>query len=269
MSTPESGLRAPEDDLRKIMADEVERLHAPPDLLDRVLRASRKRKTHRIRLTALAAAVAVAGAGTPLYLALGPDASTVGVPDPAGRVAATGTPDPSLTAVAVPEPPAIDDSGPPPQPEPRDFGDLGDGRAFGSLRVGYLPDGLRWSNWSLDRGEKYTTSWNYDGDENGAYCVQIYVYEGRAAQEADERVRGHREEGTGKEVTVGDGTTAYRVTEGVGEDGGKGTPTVFLSVGEGRRVTVMFSPDYAEDLGTDERVDRELRRIAAGLTAED
>ncbi|GAA2988755.1 hypothetical protein [Streptosporangium longisporum] len=275
MSAPESDLRAPGDDLRRIMADEVERLHAPLDLVDRVLRASRKKRTNRIRLTALAAAaaaaaaaaVAVVGVVTPLSLDLGPDGPATGGSRPAGRITVSGTPGPDVTAGTTPEPPAIDDSGPPPASEPGDLGDLGDGRAFRSIRVGYLPEGLLWSNWSLDRGEEYTTSWDYKGDGNGAYCVQIYVHEGRAVQEADERVREYREEGTGKETTVGDDRTGYLVRQDVGEDGGNGTPTLFLSLGEGRRVEVMLGPGYADDLGSPEAVDRELRRIAAGLSA--
>ncbi|MFI6512036.1 hypothetical protein ACIBCT_30915 [Streptosporangium sp. NPDC050855] len=266
MSAPESDLRAP-DDLRRIMADEVERLHAPPDLVERVLRASRRKRANRIRFTALAVAVAVVGVVTPLFLDLGPDGSATGGSRPAGRITVSGTPGPDVTAGTTPEPPAIDDSGPPPASGPGDLGDLGDGRAFRSIRVGYLPEGLLWSNRSLNRGEEYTTSWDYDGDGNGAYCVQIYVHEGRAVQEADERVREYREEGTGKEVTFGDDRTGYLVRQWVGEDGGNGTPTLFLSLGEGRRVEVMLGPGYADDLGSPKVIDRELRRIATGLSA--
>ncbi|MEU4833493.1 hypothetical protein [Streptosporangium sp. NPDC023615] len=268
MSTSESDLRAPEDGLRQIMADQVARLHAPPDLLDRVLRAARRRRANRIRLTALAVAVAVAGTVTSLSLTLGPGDPAVRGPEPAARITVPGMPPPSATAEAVPEPPAVDDSGPPPAPERTDLGDLGDGRVFGSLRVGYLPAGLRWSTWSLVRGDSYTTSWNYDGDENGAYCVQIHVYEGRTVQGVDERVREYRERGTGKEVAVGGRTTAYLITQSAGEDGTRGTPSIFLSVGEGRRVEVTFSSVYAADLDDPEKVDRELKKIAVALTAE-
>ncbi|MFC7649897.1 hypothetical protein ACFQX6_63365 [Streptosporangium lutulentum] len=134
--------------------------------------------------------------------------------------------------------------------------------------MGYLPAGLQWSHTSRDFGDSYTTSWNDDGDKNGFYCVQIFVYEGQAVREVDERVRTYREEKAGKDVTIGD-RTGYLLRQWVGEDGLKGTPSLFLGVGEGRTVEVTFSPTFAERLGGDRAVDRELRRIAAGLTAGD
>jgi hypothetical protein len=256
-----------EDDLRRLMADETEKLRAAPDLVDRVLRSSRRKKTKRIRLAALATAVAVAGAVAPAYLILGPDSATVQGTKVGGPVAASETSQPDITSQTVPEPPAIDDFPPTPSATP-DLGDLGDGRAFGRVKVGYLPDGLQWSHWSLNFGDQYTTSWNYDGDRNGFYCVQIYVYEGQAVQEVDERVLAYRDEGKGEEVTIGD-RTGYLITQGVGEDGMKGTPTIILNVGEGRRVEVMFSPVYAKEFNGTEGVDRELKKIAEGLTAGD
>lgn len=38
---------------------------------------------------------------------------------------------------------------------------------------------------------------------------------------------------------------------------------------EQRRAAIMFSPVYAKDLGTAEAVNRELRKIAEGLTSTD
>ncbi|AWS45206.1 hypothetical protein [Streptosporangium sp. 'caverna'] len=254
-----------EDDLRRLMANETEKLRVAPDLVDRVLRSSRRKKTNRVRLTALATAVAVAGAVVPVYLVLGPNSVAVQGFGLGGPVAASETPRPDATGQAVPEPPAIDDFPPTPSPTP-DLGDLGDGRAFGRVRVGYLPAGLQWSHWSLDSGDSYTTSWNYDGDKKGFYCVQIFVYEGQAVQEADERVRAYREEKAGRDVTIGD-RTGYLLRQWVGEDGLKGTPSLFLGVGEGRTVEVMFSPTFAKRLGGERTVDRELKKIAAGLTA--
>ncbi|GIH93022.1 hypothetical protein ACFFMN_02480 [Planobispora siamensis] len=257
-----------EDELHRLMGEETARLRAAPDLVDRVVRSTRRRhRTKRIGFTALVAAAAFAAAAVPAYLVLGPD--SVAVPEPAvsGPAPASETSRPEATDEAAPEPPAIDDTIPAPSPT-RDLGDLGDGKAFKSLRVGYLPKRLQWSHWSLDFGDKYTTSWNYDGDSNGFYCVQIYVHEGQAVQEVDERVQGYRDEGEGAEVAVGD-RTGYLVRQGVGEDGGDGTPTLVLSVGEGRRVEVMFSPDYAKDLGGAEAVDRELKKIGENLTAAD
>ncbi|MGV9381624.1 hypothetical protein ACWDRB_37825 [Nonomuraea sp. NPDC003707] len=244
-----------EDQLRQIMAEEAARLHAAPDLVERVVRSSR-RKRIRGRIATAATSLAVAAA-VPLYLTAAPGAVQTSV--------VSETPDPSASETLGP--PAIDDT-PPVRSEPPNLGDLGDGKAFKHVRVGYLPDGLRWSNWSLDFGESYTTSWNYDGDKTGFYCVQIYVYEGKTVQEVDDRVQVHRDEGEGEEVTVGD-RTGYLIVEGVGEDGMKGTPTLFLNMGEQRRAEIMFSPVYVKKFRDAKAVDRELIKIAEGLTAVD
>ncbi|GAA4222740.1 hypothetical protein FHR32_003815 [Streptosporangium album] len=256
-----------EDDLRRLMADETETLHAAPDLVDRVIRSSRKKKTTRVRLTALVTAVAVAGVMAPAYLILGSGSAPVPGTGAGGPVAAAETSQPGVTGQAVPEPPAIDDFPPTPSPTP-DLGDLGDGKAFGSVKVGYLPDGLQWSHRSMDFGDSYTTSWNYDGDKTGFYCVQIYVYEGQAVQEVDERVRAYRDEGQGADVTIGD-RTGYQIRQWVGEDGMAGTPTIILNMGEARRIEVMFSPVYAKKLNGDTAIGRELKKIAEGLTVDD
>ncbi|WP_433216171.1 hypothetical protein [Microtetraspora malaysiensis] len=259
----------PEDDIRQIMADETARLYAPPDLVNRVIRSTRRRKTNRIRLATLATAVAVAGVAAPAYLILSPGSTSLqgsGVGAP-GATSATSQPD--TTDQAAQEPPAIvDPADDDPAPEGRDLGDLGDGKAFGHVKVGYLPDGLQWSHWSLDFGDKYTTSWDFDGDKNGFYCVQIYVYEGQTVQEADALLQAYREEGKGAEVTIGD-RTGYLVTQLVGEDGGKGTPTLILNMGEKRRAEIMFSPVYAKKFTGAKAIDAELKKIAEGLTADD
>ncbi|NUW32963.1 hypothetical protein HTZ77_16190 [Nonomuraea sp. SMC257] len=236
-----------EDRLHQVMADETARLHAAPDLAERVIRSARRRRM-RARIAALTGALAVAAA-TPLYLTAAPAAG------PAPVVAET------------PAPPAIDDT-PAPRSAPPDLGDLGDGKAFGHVKVGYLPPRLQWGHRSWDYGDVYSTSWNYDGDEHGPYCVHIMVFEDQAVQKLDDEVQGYRAEGEGEEVTVG-GRTGYTVVANVGEDGGKGTPTLFLTMGERRRARIMLSPLYADDLGGAEAVDRELRRIAEGLTADD
>ncbi|MEU4229783.1 hypothetical protein AB0F17_36265 [Nonomuraea sp. NPDC026600] len=242
--------------LRQIMADETAELRAAPDLVDRVLRSTRRKK-QRVRFAALVTSAAVAAAVVPAYLVLGPSAGQGPVPGPGEPVVTAETSQPDV--------PAIDDTPPLPSPTP-DLGDLGDGRAFGSVKVGYLPDGLQWGHWSLDHGDSYTTSWNYDGDEHGFYCVQIFVYEGQAVREADERTQAYHDEGKGEEVAVGD-RTGYLIVQWVGEDGGKGTPTLFLNMGEGRRAEVMFSPVYAKELGVT-KTNRELLKIAEGLTAD-
>ncbi|MEV0145426.1 MULTISPECIES: hypothetical protein [unclassified Nonomuraea] len=242
-----------EDQLRQIMAAETARLHAAPDLAWRVMRSSRRRRG-RGRIAAVATSLAVAAAA-PLYLTVAPGATQ------APAVVET-------TAVSeAPAEPAIDETPPMPS-DPPSLGDLGDGKAFGRVKVGYLPDGLRWSHWSADFGDAYTTSWNYDGDKRGFYCVKIYVYENQAVQEVDDSVQAHRDEGEGEEVTVGD-RTGYAVVEGVGEDGMKGTPTLFLNMGERLRARIAFSPVYVKKFDGPEAVNRELKKIAEGLTAVD
>ncbi|TDE29499.1 hypothetical protein E1295_41785 [Nonomuraea mesophila] len=239
-----------EEEIRRLMADETARLHAAPALAERVVRSSRGRRT-RGRIAALATSVAVVAAAPVMYLTVGP--------------ASTTDPDPTVSAVPEPTgstlaPPAIDDT-----PTP-DFGDLGDGKEFGNVKVTYLPERLRWSNWSLDFGERYTTSYNYDGDANGAYCVQIYMFEDAAVQEVDDQIQGYREEGEGEEVTIGD-RTGYLVVQWVGEDGMKGTPTLFLRMGDRQRAAIMFSPVYAKEFSGVEAVGDELKKIAEGLTS--
>jgi len=243
-----------EDHLRQIMADETEKLRAAPDLVDRVLRSGRRKK-QRVRFAALATSVAVAAAVVPSYLVLGPGSSVVQVPGPG---------EPAVTAeTSQPDVPAIDDT---PPARPKELGDLGDGKAFGHVKVGYLPKGLRWDHWSVDFGDSYSTAWNYDGKASSFYCVQIYVYEGQAVQAADDLERTYRNKKKGKDVAVG-GRTGYLVIRRVGEDGTKGAPTLFLNMGAARRAHVTFSSVYAKKLGA-AKTTRELKKIAEGLTAD-
>ncbi|SEH00546.1 hypothetical protein SAMN05444920_116282 [Nonomuraea solani] len=236
-----------EDEIRRLMADETASLHAAPDLVERVVRSSRTRRK-RARFAALAASVAVVA--TPIAFVA------------AGTVATTGQEPPTVTM--TPEPPAIDDV-PPARSDSRDLGDLGDGRAFGQVRVGYLPKGLRWSRWSLDLGDRYTTSYNAPGDEEGHYRVQIYMYEDQAVQEVSDRLLGLRDEGEGEEVAIGD-RTGFLAVQNVGEDGMKGTPTLFLKMSDTRWAEIMFSPVYAKEFSGAAAVTAELKKIAEGLT---
>ncbi|MEV4109842.1 hypothetical protein [Nonomuraea sp. NPDC049695] len=241
-----------EERLRQVMADETARLHAAPDLVDRVVRSTRRKRT-RGRVAALATSVAVIAAG-PLYLTAAPGAMQ------------TPTVSETPAVSETPDPPAIDDTPPVPS-DPPSLGDLGDGKTLKHVKVGYLPEGLKWSHWSVDYGDSYSTSWNFDGDKNGFYCVQIFVYEGEAVQQVDERVQAHRDEGEGEEVTVGD-RTGYAVIANVGEDGMAGTPTLILNMGEQRRAEIMFSPAYVKKFPNAKAVERELTKIAEGLTAD-
>lgn len=237
-----------EDEIRRLMKEETERLHAAPDLVERVMRSSRN-KRRRAWTAAVAALVAVAAAPV-TYLSV-------------GSVATTGE---HVTVTAAPEPPPIDDTPPLPSAPP-DLGDLGDGREFGHVRVGYLPERLRWSRWSVNFGDRYSTSYDYKGGgKHGFYCVQIFIHEEAAVQEVMDRIQTYRDEDDGEEVTVGD-RTGYLVVQDVGEDGMKGTPTLFLRMGDTRWAEIAFSPVYAEEFSGAEAVNAELKKIAEGLTS--
>ncbi|WP_214322683.1 hypothetical protein [Nonomuraea sediminis] len=237
-----------EDEIRRLMKEETARLHAAPDLVERVMRSSRNK---RRRAWTAAVAVSVAVVAAPVtYLTV-------------GSVATTGE---QVTVTAAPEPPPIDDTPPLPS-DPPDLGDLGDGREFGHVRVGYLPERLRWSRWSVNFGDRYSTSYDYKGDKHGFYCVQIFIYEEAAAiQEVDDRIQAYREEKDGEEVTIGD-RTGYLVVQDVGEDGMKGTPTLFLRMGDKQLAEITFSPTYAKEFSGAEAVTAELKKIAEGLTS--
>ncbi|MFF0869059.1 hypothetical protein ACFYUV_45395 [Nonomuraea sp. NPDC003560] len=235
-----------EEELLRLMTEETARLHAAPDLVERVVRGSRRRRV-RGRIAALSASVAVVAAPV-AYLG-------------ASTTTATGG---QVTISVTPEPPAIDDT--PPQPsEPPSLGDLGDGMKFGHVKVGYLPERLKWSGWSVDFGDKYTTAYFYEGDDPGSYRVQIYMYEEGAVQELGDRIAAYRDEGDGEEVTVGD-RGGYLVVQNVGEDGMAGTPTLFLRMGDKQWAEIMFSPTYAKEFRDAEGVSAELKKIAEGLT---
>ncbi|MEV0594158.1 hypothetical protein [Nonomuraea cavernae] len=237
-----------EEEIRRLMADETASLYAAPDLAERVMSSSRH-KRRRAWAAAVAASVALVAAAPVAYLT-------------AGSVATTGD---QVTVSAAPEPPAIDDTPPLPS-DPPDLGDLGDGREFGHVKVGYLPERLRWSHWSVDSGDSYSTSYDYKGDKNGFYCVQIFMHEEAAIQQLGDRIQAYRDESDGEEVTIGD-RTGYLVVQHVGEDGMKGTPTLFLKMADRQWAEIMFSPVYAKEFSGAEAVSAELKKIAEGLTS--
>lgn len=248
-----------DEEIRRLMADETASLRAAPDLLERVKRASRD---HRRRAWTTAAAASVAAAAVPVaFLGIGSVAT--------GGEQATPFPQATLSAQATlsvtPQPPPIDDT-PPPRSDPPNLGDLGDGLEFGHVKVGYLPERLRWSHWSVDAGDSYWTSYNYKGDEKSGYCVQIRVLEQAAVREIDELIQGYRAEGDGEQVSIGD-RAGYLVVRHVGEDGMNGTPTLFLKMGDRQWAEIAFSPGYAEEFPGSEAVSTELKKIARGLTS--
>ena len=74
---------------------------------------------------------------------------------------------------------------------PQDLGDLGDGRKFGGIHVGYLPDGLEWGRWSGKNGfgkTSYTTSFVEPGQPEGYYAVQVVVFADEASKQVAQRL---------------------------------------------------------------------------------
>ncbi|MFI6921239.1 hypothetical protein ACIBIZ_14890 [Nonomuraea spiralis] len=236
-----------EENLLRLMTEETARLHAAPDLVERVMRSSRGRRI-RVRIAALSASLAVVAVPV-AYLT-------------AGSVATSGT---EVTMSPAPEPPAIDDT-PAPRTEPPSLGDLGDGKAFGRVKLGYLPERLQWSRWSLDYGEVYTTAYFYKGDDPGSYRMQIFMYEDKSIQEIQNRIQVYRDEEDGEEMTIG-GRPGYLVVQNVGEDGMSGTPTAYVQVSDRQWAEIMFSPVYAKEFSGADAVSAELKKIAEGLTS--
>jgi hypothetical protein len=66
-----------ENELRTVMAEETASLRAAPDLADRVVRLSRRRKARRMKLVAAAAAVVVAAGAVPAFVSLSRSDQTV------------------------------------------------------------------------------------------------------------------------------------------------------------------------------------------------
>ncbi|MET8335393.1 sigma-70 family RNA polymerase sigma factor [Streptosporangium canum] len=210
---------------------------------------------------------------------IGPD-RTITEQSPAGGEQAPEGSVVTLTAVKTPDPtlnpqPGGGDSTPAPDPGggevsmPQDLGDLGDGREFGGLRIGYLPEGLVWGRWSVKDGfgaTSYSTSWREKDLKPGLYSVQAIVYEGDAAAETGRRLKGYRQEGA-RTVELGD-TKGYLVRMGeagrVGDDDELGTPTIIWRERPGLAVEIMMSPDYSGKLG-EKKTEAELRKIAESV----
>ncbi|MBB6350368.1 PASTA domain-containing protein [Nonomuraea muscovyensis] len=145
---------------------------------------------------------------------------------------------------------------------PQDLGDLGDGRTFGGVHLGYLPEGLQWSRWSGKNGfgeKSYTTSYAPGGDEKDGYGVQVVVFEGDAAKAVERRL------GTFPRTEV-NGEKAYlaHVTEGgtVTRDKDEGaTLTIGWFLRDGLAVEVYVSPFYAGQVDAE----AEIRKVAEGI----
>ncbi|MET8162568.1 hypothetical protein ABZT47_39955 [Sphaerisporangium sp. NPDC005289] len=151
---------------------------------------------------------------------------------------------------------------------PQDLGDLGDGRAFGGVRVGYLPEGLQWGKWSGKNGfgtTSYTTTWAESGLQPGEYSVQMVIYEGAAAKRERSKLKDYRADAKATRVNV-HGSAAVIATLGEASEitGDGGTPTIVWSPGRGLMAEAMISPDYARKLGAD-HTGRELKKIAEAV----
>ncbi|MFC6897672.1 PASTA domain-containing protein [Nonomuraea dietziae] len=79
---------------------------------------------------------------------------------------------------------------------PQTLGDLGDGRTFGGITLGYLPEGLVWSKWSnkwsgkkARGGTSYTTSYDTPDGRPGRYGIQVMVHEGKAGRQVEARLK--------------------------------------------------------------------------------
>ncbi|MET7466498.1 PASTA domain-containing protein [Nonomuraea sp. NPDC005501] len=149
----------------------------------------------------------------------------------------------------------------PAQP-PQDLGDLGDGRTFGGIHLGYLPDGLAWGRWSGKNGfgkKSYTTSFSPGGDESQGYGVQVVVFEGQATQRVRDRI------GTLPAVEVGgrEGYLAHLTDGGEVAQTARDdtTATIGFFVRDRLAVEVYISPAYVK------KVDAmaELKKIAEGI----
>lgn len=155
---------------------------------------------------------------------------------------------------------------------PQDLGDLGDGRKFGGIHVGYLPDGLEWGKWSgKNRFGKtsYTTTFDEPGQEEGYYAIQMVVFAGEASKRVTQRLATLPSKGA--ETLDIDGKQAYFANLTDSEDvtadpGGSAstegsTSTIGWTLRKGLAVEVYLSPYYAEKVDAK----AELKKIAEGI----
>ncbi|GGK54844.1 hypothetical protein Ppa06_12630 [Planomonospora parontospora subsp. parontospora] len=264
-----------EEELAGAMEAHVADVHAGPSMGAAVRRRHRARGI-RSRTAGAALATAVVAGAVPAYLALDAGAtvpSETAAPAPGlGAPSALWTEAPPAppTATADPDTTADPDASPSEDGSPampQDLGDLGDGRRFGGVRFGYLPEGLKWGEWSVKNTfgtTSYSTTWVEPGLEPGMYSVQAVVYRDGAARQAAERMKGYRKQGSEAVVIGGERVHLVRAGEAVGKITEDGTPTALWTEAPGLAVEVMLSPDYAGRLGGKE-TERELRRIVEGL----
>ncbi|SEH00286.1 PASTA domain-containing protein [Nonomuraea solani] len=153
----------------------------------------------------------------------------------------------------------------PVSPKPQDLGDLGDGREFGGIRLGYVPEGLVWGKWSSkDKFGKnsYSTTFDKPGSEFGPYGIQVFVIHGKNP----ESTLGVPEQGSEAVDVGGRQARLATVTDGgeIVPDGTEGgTLTISWQLRDDLFVEVCLSPDLADEVDGK----AELKRIAEGVSA--
>ncbi|MFI6320855.1 PASTA domain-containing protein [Nonomuraea sp. NPDC050556] len=280
-----------EEALREAMAEHVSGVQAPPTL-GRAVRRSSRAHTIRFRTAGVALVTAAVAVTVPIALTSGePVASgtdravvSVTVPDVEGmdvkqataalerlglavesdgegtvdsQTPAAGTEVAPATKVVVTVASAL----------PQDLGDLGDGRTFGGIHLGYLPDGLVWGKWSGKDGfgkTSYTTTFDEPDAKPGYFSIQVVVYEGEAAAPVLKRLADddeHAVEVDGERMFLAWlGEASQPLAEGEG-----GTATIERSPRDGLLVQIMMSPTLEAKLGKEAAV-AELKRIAKGVS---
>ncbi|MBB5075156.1 PASTA domain-containing protein [Nonomuraea endophytica] len=290
-----------EEELREAMARHVADVHAPPTLGSSVRRARRR---HAIRFrTAGAALVTAAVAVTVPAVITSNEPKPVTGNETASAVVKTKVTVPDVNGLKLDQAVKtlkaaglqVDDIAEIPQfvtaqkpaageeVEPgtkvtltsalQDLGDLGDGREFGGIRVGYLPEGLSWGNWSGKDGfgkNSYTTSFD-EPNKDGFYSIQIVVYEGDAASFVGKRLADFP--GQGAETVEVKEKKAYLANVSEGGEVAKvgaytepegGTHTIGWKLRDGLAVEVMMSQFRVKSIGKD-KIKDELVKIAEGI----
>ncbi|MFD9944072.1 PASTA domain-containing protein [Nonomuraea sp. NPDC059023] len=290
-----------EEELREAMARHVADVHAPPTL-GRSVRRARRRHTIRFR-TAGAALVTAAVAVTVPAVLTSNEPQQVRGNETASAVVTTKVTVPDVNGLKLDQAVKtlraaglqVDDIGEIPQfvngqkpaageeVEPgtkvtltsdlQDLGDLGDGREFGGIRVGYVPEGLSWGKWSGKNGfgkTSYTTTFD-EPNKDGAYSIQIVVYEGEAASFVENRLAEFP--GQGAETVEIKGKKAYLANVSEGGEVAKvgaytepegGTHTIGWKLRDGLAVEVMMSQFRVKNIGKD-KIKDELVKIAEGI----
>ncbi|MFE0146295.1 PASTA domain-containing protein [Nonomuraea sp. NPDC059007] len=290
-----------EEELREAMARHVADVHAPPTL-GRSVRRARRRHTIRFRTAGAALVTAAVAVTVPAVLtsnepqqvrgnetASAVVTTKVTVPDVNGlkldqavktlRAAGLQVDDVSeIPEFVTEQKPAAGE-----QVEPgtkvtlfsalQDLGDLGDGREFGGIRVGYVPEGLSWGNWSGKNGfgkTSYTTTFD-EPNKDRFYSIQIVVYEGDAASFVENRLAEFP--GQGAETVEIKGKKAYLANVSEGGEVAKvgaytepegGTHTIGWKLRDGLAVEVMMSQFRVKNIGKD-KIKDELVKIAEGI----